>query len=84
MDANHPEIGQEIVEKSVQAKNKMSNDLQNKLNAAIEDFKKTAAPGNDESPQARAASARRATAEATQAASTGNPAVNAGETAQAR
>src|SRR5947209_12727672 len=84
MDANHPEIGQEIVEKSVKAKNKMSNDLLNKLNAAIEDFKKTAAPGNDQSPQARGASAQRASADATQSASTGNPAVNAGETAQAR
>jgi F-type H+/Na+-transporting ATPase subunit alpha len=84
MDANHPEIAQEIVEKSVKAKNKMSNDLLNKLNAAIEDFKKTAAPGNDESPQARAASAQRATAAATQSASAGNPAVNADQTAHAR
>jgi F-type H+-transporting ATPase subunit alpha len=84
MDANHPEIGQEIVDKSVKEKNKMSNDLQNKLNAAIEDFKKTAAPSEDQSRQARAGSAQRATADATQAASTGNPAVNAGQTAQAR
>jgi F-type H+/Na+-transporting ATPase subunit alpha len=84
MDANHPEIGKEIIEKSVQGKSKMSSDLMNNLNAAIEDFKKTAAPGNDQSPQARGASAQRASADATQSASTGNPAVNAGETAQAR
>jgi F-type H+-transporting ATPase subunit alpha len=84
MDANHPEIGQEIVEKSVKQKNKMSNDFLNKLNAAIEEFKKTAAPGNDQTPQARAASARTATAEATQTATPGSPARNAGETAQAR
>jgi F-type H+-transporting ATPase subunit alpha len=51
MDANHPEIGQEIVEKSVKAKNKMSNDLLERLNAAIEEFKKTAAPGSDAQPK---------------------------------
>jgi F-type H+/Na+-transporting ATPase subunit alpha len=51
MDANHPEIGKEIIEKSVQGKSKMSSDLQNKLNAAIEDFKKTAAPGSDAQPK---------------------------------
>ncbi len=84
MDANHPEIGQEIIEKSVKGKSKMSNDLLNQLNAAIEDFKKTAAPGNDESPQARATSAQKASAAATQSASTGNPAATAGQTAQAR
>ena len=44
MEANHPEIGQEIVEKSVNGKEKMSKDLLNKLNAAIEEFKQTAAP----------------------------------------
>src|SRR5260221_154889 len=44
MEANHPEIGQEIVEKSVNAKEKMSKDLLNRLNAAIEEFKQTAAP----------------------------------------
>src|SRR5437868_914799 len=69
MDANHPEIGKEIIEKSVQGKSKMSSDLMNNLNAAIEDFKKTAAPGNDQSPQARGASAQRASADATQSAS---------------
>jgi F-type H+-transporting ATPase subunit alpha len=44
MEANHPEIGQEIVEKSVNGKEKMSKDLLNRLNAAIEEFKQTAAP----------------------------------------
>jgi F-type H+/Na+-transporting ATPase subunit alpha len=44
MEANHPEIGQEIVEKSVKGKEKMSDDLLKRLNAAIEEFKKTAAP----------------------------------------
>jgi len=44
MDANHPEIGEEIIEKSVKARDKMSEDLLKRLNAAIEEFKKTAAP----------------------------------------
>jgi F-type H+-transporting ATPase subunit alpha len=43
MDANHPEIGDEIIEKSVKARDKMSDDLLGRLNAAIEEFKKTAA-----------------------------------------
>jgi F-type H+-transporting ATPase subunit alpha len=44
MDANHPEIGEEIIEKSVNARDKMSEDLLKQLNAAIEEFKKIAAP----------------------------------------
>jgi F-type H+-transporting ATPase subunit alpha len=84
MDANHPEISQEIVDKSVKEKNKMSNDLLNRLNAAIEEYKKTAAPGNDDTQQAQAESARKAAAEATQAGSAGNPAINASRTAEAR
>ena len=44
MDANHPEIGDEIIEKSVKARDKMSDELLGRLNAAIEEFKKTAAP----------------------------------------
>jgi F-type H+-transporting ATPase subunit alpha len=44
MDANYPEIGQEIVEKSVKAKNKMTPELIKKLGNAIDEFKKTAAP----------------------------------------
>jgi F-type H+/Na+-transporting ATPase subunit alpha len=44
MDANHAEIGQEIIEKSVNAKSKMSPELLKKLGDAINEFKKTAAP----------------------------------------
>ncbi|HET9921769.1 MAG TPA: F0F1 ATP synthase subunit alpha [Ktedonobacteraceae bacterium] len=44
MEANHPEVSQTIVEKSVLGKEKMSDDLLKQLNAAIEDYKKTAAP----------------------------------------
>lgn len=44
MDANHPEISEEIIEKSVKARDKMSDDLLKQLNSAIEEFKKTAAP----------------------------------------
>jgi F-type H+/Na+-transporting ATPase subunit alpha len=42
MDTTHPEIGQEIVEKSVNGSEKMSNALLDKLNAAIEEYKQTA------------------------------------------
>src|SRR3989449_3642545 len=44
MDANHPEIGEAIVEKSVKGKDKMSDDLLKQLRATIEEFIKTAAP----------------------------------------
>ncbi|GHO92439.1 ATP synthase subunit alpha [Reticulibacter mediterranei] len=44
MDANYSEIGQEIIEKSVNAKNKMSPELLKKLGNAIDEYKKTAAP----------------------------------------
>jgi F-type H+/Na+-transporting ATPase subunit alpha len=44
MDTNHPEIGEEIIKKSVKARDKMSEDLLKQLNAAIEEFKKAAAP----------------------------------------
>jgi F-type H+-transporting ATPase subunit alpha len=44
MDANHPEISEEMIEKSVKAREKMSDDLLKKLRAAIEEYKKTAAP----------------------------------------
>src|SRR5437868_2129964 len=47
MDANHPEIGDEIIEKSVKARDKMSDELLKQLRAAIEDFKQTAAPDID-------------------------------------
>jgi len=54
MDANHPEIGQEIVEKSVKSKEKMSDDLLRRLRSAIEEYKQTAAPGNDQRSLANA------------------------------
>ncbi len=44
MDANHPEIGQAIVEQSVTGKNKMSDDLLKQLKAALDEFNQTAAP----------------------------------------
>ncbi len=44
MDTAHPEIVQEIIDKSVKQKNKMSSDLLNKFNAAIDEYKKTSAP----------------------------------------
>src|SRR5438105_8941572 len=44
MDANHPEIGQAIVDHSVKEKNKMSRELLDQLKAAIEEFIQTAAP----------------------------------------
>ena len=48
MDANHPEIGQEIVEKSVNARDKMSDDLLKRLTDAIKEYKQTAAPRADQ------------------------------------
>jgi hypothetical protein len=44
MDTTHPEIGEEIVAKSVNGKEKMSKDLLQRLSAAIEEFKQTAEP----------------------------------------
>lgn len=55
MEANHPEIGQEIVEKSVKQKNKMSQNLLNRLNVAIDEYKKTAAPEAGTAPATAAA-----------------------------
>jgi F-type H+-transporting ATPase subunit alpha len=43
MDANYPEIGQEIIARSVKQKNKMSPALLKKLDTVIEEYKKTAA-----------------------------------------
>jgi F-type H+/Na+-transporting ATPase subunit alpha len=45
MDASHPELGEEIVEKSVKARDKMTDDLLKRLGDAINEFKQTAAPG---------------------------------------
>ncbi len=64
MDANHPEIGQEIVEKSVNARNKMTDELLKKLGDAINEYKQTAAPHPEEqksqaaSPEQAAQAAR--------------------------
>jgi F-type H+-transporting ATPase subunit alpha len=44
METSHQEIPAEIVEKSVKGKGKMSGDLLKSLNAAIEEYQKTAAP----------------------------------------
>jgi F-type H+-transporting ATPase subunit alpha len=44
MDASHPDIGQEIIDKSVNERNKMSDDLVKRLGDAINEFKQTAAP----------------------------------------
>jgi F-type H+-transporting ATPase subunit alpha len=44
MDTNHQAIVSEIVEKSVKGREKMSKPLLERLSAAIEQFKKTAAP----------------------------------------
>ncbi len=44
VDTTHPEIEREIVGKSVKSKEKMPKELLDRLNAAIEEFKKTAAP----------------------------------------
>ena len=51
MDANHPEIGQAIMDKSVVGKDKMSDDLLKKLGAAIDEFNQTAAPGSNTTQQ---------------------------------
>jgi len=41
MDSTHPEIGEEIVAKSVNGKEKMSKDLLQRLGTAIDEFKQT-------------------------------------------
>src|SRR6266516_3083801 len=51
MDANHPEIGQAIMDKSVVGKDKMSDDLLKKLGAAIDECNQTAAPGSNTTQQ---------------------------------
>ncbi|HZO70740.1 MAG TPA: F0F1 ATP synthase subunit alpha [Ktedonobacteraceae bacterium] len=48
MDANHPEIGATIIEKSVNARDKMSDELLQQLRDAIVEFQKTAAPRKSE------------------------------------
>jgi F-type H+-transporting ATPase subunit alpha len=44
MEANHQEIIQEMIEKSIKGKEKMSADLLKKLGNAINEYKQTAAP----------------------------------------
>ena len=44
MDANHPEISEEIIAKSVKERNKMSDDLLKRIGDAINEYKQTAAP----------------------------------------
>jgi proton translocating ATP synthase, F1 alpha subunit len=46
-DANYQDLQDEIIESSVKGRNKMSGDLMKKLDAAIDDYSKTAAPGQD-------------------------------------
>ncbi len=48
MDTNYQDIQATIVEKSVKGREKMNKDLLQKLGAAIEDFQKTAAPGQEQ------------------------------------
>ncbi len=75
MDSNHPEIIQEIVDQSVKQKNKMSKELLDKLNAAIDEYKKTAAPRSDDNSQQVAQTAQKiAGANAQPEANAGNPA----------
>lgn len=50
MDANHPEIGEAIIEKSVKQREKMSDELLQQLRDAIVEFQKTAAPRKSEEP----------------------------------
>jgi F-type H+-transporting ATPase subunit alpha len=44
MDTTHPEIGEQIVARSVQGKEKMSAELLQQLGAAIAEYRQTAAP----------------------------------------
>jgi F-type H+-transporting ATPase subunit alpha len=78
MSANHPEIVDEIVEKSVKQKNKMSNDLLNKINAAIDEYKETAAPRGDDNARQTAEAAQKAAGNTQPEASAGNPSATGG------
>ncbi|GHO88993.1 F0F1 ATP synthase subunit alpha [Dictyobacter formicarum] len=48
MDANYQDLQNEIIESSVQGRNKMSSDQLKKLGAAIEDYQKAAAPREEQ------------------------------------
>ncbi len=78
ISSNHPEIVDEIVDKSVKQKNKMSNDLLNKINAAIDEYKQTAAPSSDDSAQQAAETAQKAAGNTQPEANAGNPSTAAG------
>ncbi len=78
MSSNHPEIVDEIVDKSVKQKNKMSNDLLDKINAAIDEYKQTAAPRSDDNAQQTAETAQKAVGNTQPEANAGNPATAAG------
>ncbi len=78
ISSNHPEIIDEIVDKSVKQKNKMSNDLLNKLNAAIDEYKQTAAPRSDDNAKQTAEAAQKAAGNTQPEANAGNPATAAG------
>ncbi len=73
MSSSHPEIVQEIVDKSVKQKNKMSNDLLNNLNAAIDEYKRTVAPRSDDTAQQTAEAAQKAAGNTRPEANAGNP-----------
>ncbi len=53
MDTNYQDLLGEITEKSIKGRAKMSPELLQKLGAAIEDFQKTAAPGQEQQRQAQ-------------------------------
>lgn len=78
MSANHPEIVAEIIDKSVKQKNKMSNDLLNKINAAIDEYKQTAAPRSDDNARQTAEAAQKAAGNTRPEANAGNPSTAAG------
>ncbi|GCE18017.1 F0F1 ATP synthase subunit alpha [Dictyobacter kobayashii] len=48
MDANYQDLQNEIIESSIQGRNKMNADQLKKLGAAIEDYQKTAAPREEQ------------------------------------
>jgi len=73
MSSNHPEILDEIVEQSVKQKNKMSGDLLKKLDAAINEYKQTAAPRSDDNAQQQAETAQKAAGNAQPEANAGTP-----------
>ena len=83
MPANHPEIMDEIIEKSVKQKNKMSGDLLKKLDDAINEYKQTAAPSSDDNTQQQAENAQKAAGTQPQGDNQQNAADNAQQEANA-